>query len=107
VPEVAFTGDTTAECFDNPGMDDVFKAKLLIVEMTFLDDTVTVEHARERGHMHIADFVARAHKFQNEAILFVHFSSRYSVATIQNAIANYLPPSLAARCTPFLNGWAQ
>jgi ribonuclease Z len=57
--------------------------------------------------MHVADFVARAHKFQNEAILLVHFSSRYSMATIQDAIATNLPPSLAARCTPFLNGWAQ
>ena len=31
---------------------------------------------RERGHMHIADMVAHSHKFHNEAILLIHFSSR-------------------------------
>lgn len=34
------------------------------MELTFLDDDVTVEEAREKGHMHIADFVANAHRFQ-------------------------------------------
>ncbi len=33
--------------------------------------------ARERGHMHIADLVAHAHKFHNDAILLIHFSSRW------------------------------
>ena len=37
---------------------------LCCCQMTFLDDSVTVEEAREKGHMHIADFVANAHRFQ-------------------------------------------
>ena len=38
--------------------------QLLIMELTFIDDRVSVEAARARGHMHIADFVANAHRFQ-------------------------------------------
>lgn len=53
----AYTGAHT-------GVPDVLRAKLLIMELTFLDDDVTVEEAREKGHMHIADFVANAHRFQ-------------------------------------------
>jgi hypothetical protein len=43
VPEIAFTGDTTAEFLQQPGLDDVLRARLLIMEMSFLDDSVTVE----------------------------------------------------------------
>eukprot|EP00955_Chlamydomonas_euryale_P091571 364634-Chlamydomonas_euryale.AAC.7 len=45
-------------------LEDVLRAKLLIMELTFLDDSVSVEQARGKGHMHIADFVANAHRFQ-------------------------------------------
>lgn len=33
VPEVAFTGDTTAEFLTDPGNADVLRAKLLIMEV--------------------------------------------------------------------------
>ena len=46
VPEIAFTGDTTADWISMPGNEEVLKAKLLIMELTFLDDSVSAEHAR-------------------------------------------------------------
>ena len=46
VPEIAFTGDTTTDWISMPGNEEVLKAKLLIMELTFLDDAVTAEHAR-------------------------------------------------------------
>lgn len=46
------------------GIEDVLRCRVLIVEMTFLDDEVTIDEAREKGHMHLADFVAHAHKLQ-------------------------------------------
>jgi ribonuclease Z len=50
VPELAFTGDTTAGFLDEPGLpEDVLKARLLIMEMSFLDDSVSVEDVR--GHV--------------------------------------------------------
>ena len=44
--EVAFTGDTTADFITAPGAELVLSARLLIMELTFLDDTVTVEKAQ-------------------------------------------------------------
>ena len=49
VPEIAFTGDTTADWISMPGNEEVLKAKLLIMELTFLDDCVSAEHARVRS----------------------------------------------------------
>jgi len=48
VAEVAFTGDTTIEFLrgGDASMQLALTAKLLIMELTFLDDTVTVEKAR-------------------------------------------------------------
>ena len=46
VPEVAFTGDTTSEFITDPANAEVFKARLLIMECTFLDDVNTPEKAR-------------------------------------------------------------
>lgn len=48
VPELAFTGDTTAEFFTDPANEEVFKARLLIMECTFLDDAMTPENAKVR-----------------------------------------------------------
>ncbi|KAJ9531839.1 hypothetical protein QJQ45_021986 [Haematococcus lacustris] len=97
VPEIAFTGDTTSAFLDQAGIEDVLHARLLIMEMSFLDDAVSVEEAKEKGHMHIADFIAHAHRFQNEAILLIHFSARYKRSHILSAL-NILPPNLRSRC---------
>ncbi|EFJ48707.1 hypothetical protein VOLCADRAFT_80918 [Volvox carteri f. nagariensis] len=107
VPEIAFTGDTTAGFLDGPGcatLEDALKARVLIMEMTFLCDDVTVDEARDKGHMHIADFVANAHRFQNEAIVLIHFSPRYKRTDIITTLNTMLPPSLMAKCVPLLNG---
>ncbi|GAQ80583.1 tRNAse Z1 [Klebsormidium nitens] len=101
VPEVAFTGDTTAEFLTDPGNADVLRAKLLIMEMTFIDDSSTVEHARKWGHTHIDEVVPLAHLFQNEAILFIHFSARYRRKDILEAIER-LPPGFREKVTPLL-----
>ena len=45
-PEVAFTGDTTADFITDPANAEVLKARLLIMECTFLDDEMSVEGAR-------------------------------------------------------------
>jgi ribonuclease Z len=55
--------------------------------------------------MHVADLVAHAHRFQNEAILLTHFSPRYTRADILAALEANMPPSLRAKCVPLLNGF--
>ncbi len=43
---------------------------------------------------------------QNEAILLIHFSARYSRARILALLDERLPPALRAKCTPLLAGFA-
>lgn len=105
VPMVAFTGDTTSDLFSLPNMHDVFNAKLLILEMSFIDDSVSVDEAKQKGHMHIADLVANAHLFHNEAILLIHFSARYKRQEILDGLDTFLPPGLRAKVVPLLNGY--
>ena len=50
VPEVAFTGDTTAEFITDPANEEVFKARLLIMECSFLDDAMPSEKAKVRRY---------------------------------------------------------
>ncbi|KAF6239890.1 nuclear RNase Z [Scenedesmus sp. NREL 46B-D3] len=96
IPEVAFTGDTSGELFEQDGNADMYRAKLLIVECTFVDESVSWEQARERGHIHITDLVMHAHKFHNEAILLVHFSPRYKRQEVLAA----LDEKCRLRCVP-------
>jgi len=106
VPEIAFTGDTTADWITHPDNADVLKAKVLIMEVTFLDDTRTPEDARRFGHTHIDDVAALAHMFQNEAILFIHFSARFTVQEIETQLDERLPADLRKKVTPLLNGFS-
>ena len=101
-PEVAFTGDTLIEVVENEEV--VRKARLLIIEVTFVDERVSVADCRAKGHVHLDEIVERARLFENEALLFTHFSERYSNREIVAALDRRLPPDLRARVTPLLEG---
>ncbi|XP_021904654.1 tRNase Z TRZ1 isoform X2 [Carica papaya] len=76
-PEVAFTGDTTSDFIVDEANADVLSAKILVMESTFVDESVEVVHARDYGHMHLSEVVNYADRFKNKAILLIHFSARY------------------------------
>ncbi|EFJ15953.1 hypothetical protein SELMODRAFT_117445 [Selaginella moellendorffii] len=112
-PEVAFTGDTTVDFIGDENNADVLRAKLLIMEATFINDSGTVEHAREYGHSHLSEaklsnvlfqIVALSDKFQNKAILLIHFSARYSKQEIIEAIEK-LPETLKSRTYALTEGF--
>ncbi|KAK9748021.1 hypothetical protein RND81_02G030300 [Saponaria officinalis] len=103
-PEIAFTGDTMADFIVDPANLDVLRAKILVMECTFLDDQATVEHAREYGHTHLAEVVKYAEMFQNKAILFIHFSARYQAHEIREAVAT-LPEAFAGRVFTLTKGF--
>ena len=96
-PLVVFSGDTKIEFIDHN--ECARKADLLIMEVTFVDDRVSVESARANGHIHIDEVVERADMFENKAILFTHLSARYRQDEAQAAINAKLPPSLLERVT--------
>ncbi len=101
--EVAFSGDTRIELLERQEL--ARKARLLILEATFLDRRVSIEHARSRGHIHLDEIIARADRFENEAILLTHFSPRYGRSEILRTLDERLPEDLRARVTPLLNGF--
>jgi ribonuclease Z len=80
----------------------VRRAKLLILEVTFLDERVSVEECRAKGHVHLDEVCERASLFENEAILLTHFSARYGPAEVERILAQRLPASLRGRVVPFL-----
>lgn len=103
-PEVAFTGDTKSDFILDPRNADALRAKVLITEATFLDDHVDVEHAREHGHMHLSEIMEHFQWFRNETIVLTHFSNRYSLEDIRQAVSR-LQPKLNSKGHP-INGEA-
>lgn len=99
--EVAFCGDTRIEVLEREEV--VRTARLLILECTFVDDRVSVEQCRSKGHVHLVEIAERAELFENEAILLTHFSARYRADEIVRALDERLPPALRERVTPLLS----
>jgi ribonuclease Z len=99
-PEFVFTGDTRIEVLEDEEV--VRRARVLVMECTFLDERVSVEESRAKGHVHLDELVPRAELFQNEAILLTHFSARYRAHEVRAALDQKLPPALRARVTPLL-----
>ena len=99
-PWVTFTGDTRIEVVDNEEL--VRKARLLIMEATFLDERVSVEKSRFSGHVHLDEWIERAERFENEAILLTHFSARYKPSDVRAILDRRLPAGLRERVTALL-----
>ncbi|KAI4313649.1 hypothetical protein L6164_026608 [Bauhinia variegata] len=103
-PEIAFTGDTTSDFIVDESNIDVLRAKILVIECTFVNNSITAEHARDYGHTHLSEIISHAERFQNRAILLIHFSARYTVEEIEQAVVA-LPPPLAGRTFALTNGF--
>lgn len=104
VAEVAFTGDTRIDVLEQEAV--VREARLLVMEVTMLDDRVSVEKCRRHGHVHLDEVVEKAELFRNEAILFTHFSARYRAHEIRKILDRRLPAELRERVTPLVRGFA-
>lgn len=97
VPIIAFTGDSRIDVVDR---EEVLRqAKLLVMEVTFIDDRISVAQARKNGHIHLDEVIERADCFENEAILFTHLSARYRQAEAQAILDQRLPKGLRERVT--------
>ncbi|XP_050381814.1 tRNase Z TRZ2, chloroplastic [Argentina anserina] len=103
-PEVAFAGDTTSEYMLDPRNADALRAKILITEATFLDEEFSIEDARERGHTHINEIIENAQWLRNKAILLTHFSSRYHLEDIRQAVSR-LQSKVSAKVVPLTEGF--
>jgi ribonuclease Z len=98
IPLLAYPGDCGPAVFD--AAPELFAARVLLIECSFLlpEDR---DRARAYEHLHLQDFLDRADLFENEAIVLTHFSQRYRVGEIREAL-RALPDPLAGRVIPFL-----
>ncbi|MCL7043632.1 hypothetical protein MKW94_026355 [Papaver nudicaule] len=94
----------TSRIITDPNNADALKARILVMESTFVDDTKSVEHAKDHGNTHLSEIVEHADKFENKAILLIHFLARYEAAEIQAAVSG-LPPSLVGRVHALTKGF--
>ncbi|MEQ9501779.1 MAG: MBL fold metallo-hydrolase [Deltaproteobacteria bacterium] len=95
--EVSFPGDTRIEVVETE--PSVRTAKVLILESTFVGDSIAPEKAKRTGHVHLDQIAERADLFENEHILLTHFSRRHSAAQIHDEAKKKLPPHLYERVT--------
>jgi ribonuclease Z len=98
IPLLAYPGDCGVGIFE--AAPQLFEARVLLIECSFVRPE-DVERARGYGHLHLQDFVDRAGLFRNEVVVLTHFSQRYPVEEIREALGR-LPASLGGRIRPFL-----
>jgi ribonuclease Z len=94
-PLVAYTGDTSPAGLD--GCPDVYRAKVLITEMSFIMPSHRKDKIHKFGHMHLDDFLERKERFKNELIVAGHFSTRYHPAEVRKLLNAKLPDGLKER----------
>jgi len=94
-PLVCFTGDTAPVGLD--AHPDVYRAEVLMTEMTFFRPEHRKDKIHKFGHMHLDDIVDRADRFENELILLSHLSTRTSEVSAEKALEKHLPENLRDR----------
>lgn len=98
-PELAYATDTLARVFDRE--PELFEARALIVESTFLDERKSLESTHAGCHIHLDELIARADSFANEAVVLMHFSQIYKPAQVHEILADRAPEPLRSRLVPF------
>jgi ribonuclease Z len=95
VAKVAYLGDTAPAGLD--ALPDLYRAEILILEMTFVAPNERPERIHKYGHTHLDDIIDRADRFQNEVIVASHFSTRLHSDAIARIVERRLPDCLRSR----------
>ncbi len=94
-PKVAYLGDSTPRGLDDH--PDMYRAEILITEMTFVAADHRKHLIHKQGHMHLDDLVARRDRFENQLIIASHVSTRYHPKQVERAVSKALPDMLEGR----------
>lgn len=100
LPKVAYLGDTAPQGLD--ALPDIYRAEILIMEMTFVAPGERASVIHKYGHTHLDDIVSRADLFENEVIIASHFSTRLHPDQILRIIEKRLPDGLRGRLRVWL-----
>ena len=94
-PIVAYLGDSSPKGLDQS--PEMYRAKVLIAEMTFVSPEHRKEKIHKHGHMHLDDWVDRASLFENELVIAAHLSTRYHPRQVEKMVRQKLPDLLGGR----------
>jgi ribonuclease Z len=95
IPRLGYLGDSTPKGLDdNP---DMYRAEILITEVTFVAPGHRKERIHKLGHIHLDDIVARRDRFQNQLIIAGHLSTRYHRQQVERHVDRLLPDRLDGR----------
>ncbi|MEO8845035.1 MAG: MBL fold metallo-hydrolase [Kofleriaceae bacterium] len=98
--ELAYVTDTLISAFDHG--PELFDARVLVMECTFLDGKKSLEGARAGCHIHLDEIIERAENFTNETIVMMHFSQLYRPDEVAKILDSRVPPELRKRIIPFV-----
>jgi ribonuclease Z len=98
--EFAYATDTLVSVLDHS--PELYTARVLVIECTFLDARKSLEAARAGCHIHLDELVERADKFQNEAIVMMHCSQLYRPDEVATILDQRLPAELRKKIVPFV-----
>lgn len=98
--ELAYATDTLITAFDHAS--DLYRARVLVMECTFLDDRKSLAAARAGCHIHLDEVIGRAEAFHNEVIVMMHCSQLYRPAEVARILDQRVPPHLRRKIVPFV-----
>lgn len=98
--ELAYATDTLVSVFDQS--PELCRARVLIMECTFLDERKSRQAARAGCHIHLDEIIERADAFANEAIVMMHCSQLYRPSEVAHILDRRVPPALRAKIIPFV-----
>lgn len=84
-PIFIFLGDTSIEIFENQSAFtlQLERFPVVFIECTALDNELTEEQAKERGHIHWNSLIPYVENHPNTLFVLIHFSGRYKIAKLQ------------------------
>lgn len=98
--EVAYATDTLISVLDHS--PELLRARVLIMECTFLDERKSLEGARAGCHIHLDEVIERAATFENEHIVLMHCSQLYRTDEVATILDRRVPPALRKKIIPFV-----
>lgn len=96
---VSFTGDTKIDYLAH--CDWVAKSKILLTEVTFIDEAKSIENARFWGHLHLDELIEWLPKLKCEKIVLIHISARYSTKRVLEVLDAKIPEHFKSRIEVF------
>lgn len=98
--ELGYATDTLISALDHA--PELYQARTLIMECTFLDERKPLAVARAGCHIHLDEVIANADQFANQHVVMMHFSKLYRPDEIPGILDARLPPELRRRVVPFI-----